>query len=226
MAEDTQDLLADCQLKVRKLNPRQYIAKMPSLDGVEVWFQRASDVMRRLRAGDVDIGIVGNDMFVEFGAGDPDLIVLHDKLGFGHCHLALGVPNGGKFANINNIDELKAMPQWTAKNPLKVVTGYHYVAREYFKKIGMEHVQLLNADGALEALPQMGSADIILDLVSTGTTMRENNLREIEGGQMLDSEGILVARRSALLQRAGTLGVVREMLERLEAHMKAQELFT
>ncbi|KAK3235488.1 ATP phosphoribosyltransferase [Cymbomonas tetramitiformis] len=72
----------------------------------------------------------------------------------------------------------------------------------------------------------MGSADIILDLVSTGTTMRENNLREIEGGQMLDSEGILVARRSALLQRAGTLGVVREMLERLEAHMKAQELFT
>lgn len=52
---------------MKKTNPRQYIAKMTNVPGMEVWFQRASDVVRRLRAGDVDLGILGGDMFEEFG---------------------------------------------------------------------------------------------------------------------------------------------------------------
>lgn len=59
----------------------------------------------------------------------------------------------------------QAMPEWTAENPLRVVTGYHAIARRYFAKVGLQHVKLLSADGALEAHPAMGSADIILDLV-------------------------------------------------------------
>jgi hypothetical protein len=59
------------------------------------------------------------------------------------------------------------MPEWSETNPLRVVTGYHNIARRYFKEQGFEHVVLLSADGALEAAPLMGSADIILDLVST-----------------------------------------------------------
>lgn len=68
------------------------------------------------------------------------------------------------------------------------VTGYHNIARRYFEEKGFKHVALLSADGALEAAPAMGCADIILDLVSTGVTLRENNLRELEGGRILDSE--------------------------------------
>ena len=59
------------------------------------------------------------------------------------------------------------MPEWSETNPLRVVTGYHNIARRFFKEKGFEHVVLLSADGALEAAPLMGSADIILDLVST-----------------------------------------------------------
>ena len=58
MAEDTMDLLGDCQLKVRKINPRQYAAEIPNVPGMEVWFQRATDVVRKLISGDIDIGIV------------------------------------------------------------------------------------------------------------------------------------------------------------------------
>ena len=61
------------------------------------------------------------------------------------------------------------MPEWSETNPLRVVTGYHNIARRFFKEKGFEHVVLLSADGALEAAPLMGSADIILDLVSTLT---------------------------------------------------------
>ena len=60
------------------------------------------------------------------------------------------------------------MPDWTETSPLRVVTGYHNIARKFFREHKFEHVVLLNADGALEAAPLMGSADIILDLVSTG----------------------------------------------------------
>jgi ATP phosphoribosyltransferase len=67
MAEDTLALLQECELSVRKLNPRQYIADISELKNVEVWFQRASDVVRKLRSGDVDMGIVGYDMVREYG---------------------------------------------------------------------------------------------------------------------------------------------------------------
>lgn len=73
---------------------------------------------------------------------------------------------------------------------------------------------------------QMNYADIILDLVSTGTTLRENNLKELAGAVIMESEGVLVARRTALLQQPETLAIVREMLERVEAHLKAEAWFT
>lgn len=58
--------------------------------------------------------------------------------------------------------------------------------RRFFDKAGFEHVLLLSADGALEAAPAMGAADIILDLVSTGVTLRENNLKTVKGGEIMD----------------------------------------
>lgn len=225
MAEDTVQLLKDCALSVTKPNPRQYVARIPQIPGLEVWFQRASDVVRKLRLGDVDLGIVGGDMFAELADGDEDLVVVHDALGFGHCHLALGVPNAGRFANVRTVEDLRAMG-WTAEQPLRVVTGYHAVARRYFEQQGFEHVALLTADGALEAAPAMGCADIILDLVSTGVTLKENNLREIEGGRIMDSQGVLVASRTSLLQRPGLLGIVRELIERLDGHLKAEEFYS
>ena len=63
MAEDTMQLLKDSALSVSKPNPRQYVASIPQIPGLEVWFQRASDVVRKLRLGDIDLGIVGFDMF-------------------------------------------------------------------------------------------------------------------------------------------------------------------
>jgi ATP phosphoribosyltransferase len=82
-----------------------WVLQMP---GVEVWFQRASDVVRKLMYGDVDLGIVGYDMFREIADSDPGLIVLHDSLDFGKCHLGLGIPTSGRFAEITTLEELKA----------------------------------------------------------------------------------------------------------------------
>ncbi|MCO5579624.1 hypothetical protein L7F22_033481 [Adiantum nelumboides] len=226
MADDTINLLKDCQLSVQKPNPRQYIASISSLPGLEVWFQRASDVVRKLRTGDVDLGIVGYDMVCEYGQGDDDLIVVHDALEFGECHLAVAVPTYGIFANVSSMAELASMPQWSPDRPLRIITGYTHLGQQFIEKNGLKHVQLLTADGALEAAPAMGTADAILDLVSSGTTLRENNLKQVDGGTVLKSQGVLVASKRSLLHRETALEKTHEILERLEAHLRAKGQFT
>lgn len=127
MAEDTLALLSACQLKCVKPNPRQYFGQITQFPEMEVWFQRASDVVRKLRTCDLDLGIVGMDMFAEFAAEDEDLVVVHDALNFGHCKLALGIPVGGDFAHIATLTDLKSMG-WSESRPLRVVTGYTNIA--------------------------------------------------------------------------------------------------
>ena len=208
---------------MRKINPRQYAAEIPNVPGMEVWFQRATDVVRKLISGDIDIGIVGYDMLREIGNEDEDLVVVHDALGFGGCHLAVAVPNS--WEDVNSLRDLLSDTRWSKERPLRVVTAYMNLAEQFFKDQGFDNVELSTADGALEAAPAMGAADCILDLVSSGTTLRENNLKQIDGGRVLESQGVLVASRTALLNRPGTLEIIHEILERFEAHLRAEGLF-
>ncbi|GFQ04517.1 ATP phosphoribosyltransferase 1 chloroplastic [Phtheirospermum japonicum] len=226
MATDTLDLLKDCQLSVRQTNPRQYVAEIPQISNLEVWFQRPKDVVRKLVSGDLDLGIVGLDTVMEYGQGDGDLIIVHDALDYGDCHLSLAIPKYGIFENINSLNELAKMPQWTPERPLRVATGFTYLGPKFMKENGLNYVTFSVADGALEAAPAMGIADAIVDLVSSGTTLKENNLKEIEGGVILESQAVLVASRKSLIQRKGVLDITHEMLERLEAHLKAVGQFT
>nr|VDC84485.1 unnamed protein product [Brassica rapa] len=226
MAADSTDLLKDCQLFVKQVNPRQYIAQIPQLPNTEVWFQRPKDIVRKLLSGDLDLGIVGLDTLREYGQENEDLIIVHEALNFGDCHLSIAIPNYGIYENINSLKELAEMPQWSEERPLRVATGFTYLGPKFMEENGIKHVTFSTADGALEAAPAMGIADCILDLVSSGTTLKENNLKEIEGGVVLESQAALVASRRALTERKGALNTVHEILERLEAHLKADGQFT
>ncbi|KAE8659428.1 ATP phosphoribosyltransferase 1 [Hibiscus syriacus] len=226
MAADTLDLLKDCQLSVKQVNPRQYVAQIPQLSNVEVWFQRPKDIVRKLLSGDLDLGIVGLDTVSEYGQGNEDLIIVHDALDYGDCRLSLAIPKYGIFENIDSLRKLAEMPQWNIEKPLRVSTGFTYLGPKFMKENGLRHVTFSTADGALEAAPAMGIADAILDLVSSGTTLTENNLKEIEGGVVLESQAVLVASRKALIQRKGALDTTHEILERFEAHLRALGQFT
>ncbi|CAI9786178.1 unnamed protein product [Fraxinus pennsylvanica] len=226
MAIDTLDLLKDCQLSVKQVNPRQYVAEIPQISNLEVWFQRPKDIVRKLVSGDLDLGIVGLDTVSEYGQGIEDLILVHEALDYGDCRLSVAIPKYGIFENINSLQELAQMPQWTPERPLRVATGFTYLGPKFMKENGLKNVTFSSAYGALEAVPAMGIADAIVDLVSSGTTLRENNLKEIEGGVMLESQAVLVASRKSLNQRKGVLDITHEILERLEAHLRAVDQFT
>ncbi|PWA92420.1 ATP phosphoribosyltransferase, catalytic domain-containing protein [Artemisia annua] len=197
--------------------------KLPNL---EVWFQRPKDIVQKLVSGDLDLGIVGLDTLSEYGQGNEDLILVHDALAYGDCRLSLAIPNNGIFENINSVKELAQMPQWTAEKPLRVATGFTYLGPKFLKDNGLQHVAFSTADGALEAAPAMGIADAIVDLVSSGTTLKENNLKEIEGGVLLESQAVMVASKKSLVQRKGLLDITHEILERFEAHLRALDQFT
>ncbi|KAJ9561462.1 hypothetical protein OSB04_006622 [Centaurea solstitialis] len=144
----------DCQLSVRHLNPRQYVADIPQLaTNLEVWFQHPKDIVRRPVSGDLDLRIVGLDTVSEYGQGNEDLILVHDALAYGDCRLSLAIPKYGIFENINSVKELAQMSLWTAEKPLRVVTGFTYMGPKFLKENGIKHVTFSTADGALEAAP-------------------------------------------------------------------------
>ena len=185
-------MLKTCQLPVKKLNPRQYAAEIPSVPGMEVWFQRATDVVRKIVSGDIDIAFAGSTILAEI---EMERRYRHRArlLGFGGCHLSVAIPQA--WGEINSMRELMALPKWGPSATVRCHCQYPSVWEQFFKDIGFDHVEISTADGALEAAPAMGAADCILDLVSSGTTLRKNNLKEIEGGRVLDSQGVLVASR-------------------------------
>ena len=220
MNDETNQFLLACGFTVNKINPRQYVAEIPTIPELEVWFQRSADVVRKVRDGDVDLGIVGLDTVVEYQGSDESVVVIHDHLGYGQCYLAVAVPES--WTDIHSMADLAALAQSRHDSrPLRVVSKFQRQAAAFLEKHHVKPCRLLYADGALEAGPQMGTADFIVDLVSSGVTLRENRLKQLVDGKLLESQAVFVGNRAALTQRPDVLAMARDMLERFEAHLRA-----
>lgn len=222
MENETLALLQNCGLSLNKVNPRQYITQIPELPNLEVWFQRSADVVRKVRDGEADLGIVGHDKVAEYSGAHGEVIIIHDALGYGHCRLSVAVPEA--WSDINSVKELSSLAESRDRNrPLRVVSKYQRQAKAFLEEHNIKPYHLLHADGALEAAPQMGTADFIVDLVSSGVTLRENRLKEIEDGELLQSQAMFIGNKTALAQRPDALKITKEMLERFEARLRAIE---
>ncbi len=225
MEDETRAFLRECGLPVNKVNPRQYIAQIAEIPGLEVWFQRSADIVRKVRDGDVDLGIVGFDIVSEFRGTVDSVVIIHEALGYGNCRLSVAVPE--TWDAVNSVDDL---PRFAAsrglERPLRVVSKYERLTRAFLKRNHIEPYRILHADGALEAAPQMGTADFIVDLVSSGVTLRENRLKEIREGQILASQMVFIGNRPTLIERSDVLAIAYELLERFEAHLRASAHYT
>ena len=221
LEENCLDFLQACDLKVSKSNSRRYIAQMTALPQIEVWFQRPSDVVRQVRDGALDLGITGYDLVAEHRGGANEIVVIHDALGFGNCTLEVIVPH--HWREINTLADLATLAQaQPASAPLRVVSKFERLTTQFLSDRDVSPHRLLRADGALEAAPQMGTADFIVDLVQTGLTLRENHLKKLEGGLILRSQACFFGNRAALKGDAELLAVTRQMLELFEAHLRAE----
>ena len=127
----------------------------------EAVLAKAVDVITYIEHGVCDVGIVGKETIVETGTSFYEVM----DLGFGCCRFALAGPEGQNFFGGHNVK--------------RIATKYPKVARAYFESKGMD-VQIIKIEGSVELAPLLGLSDAIVDIVETGTTLRENGLEVIE----------------------------------------------
>ena len=208
-------------LQIYKPNRRQYTATIPSLPRAEVVYQRPRDILNKVAEGRVDIGITGLDIVAEHGEETGDVMII-DKLGFGKCELLLAVPDS--WIDVTSIADLAdlSLRHHGRGTRLRIATKYANLTKGFMYRQGISHFLLIHADGAMEAAPRMGYADMIADLSETGTTLRENQLRPIDGGTIIASQAVLIGNRRSLRASQAKLETVREMIELIEAHRRAR----
>jgi ATP phosphoribosyltransferase len=220
LAEGSKLLLADVGLPVYNPNPRQYIAWIQLLPEVEVIFQRPGDIVISVRDGSVDFGITGRDIFLEKRDSNGRILELHSQLGFGKCTLNVIVPED--WEEIDSMADLKQYQSNLAR-PLKVATKFPILANDFFHSKSEIPIEVIQAEGALEIAPTVGYADLIVDLVSTGTTLRDNRLRKLSDGKILDAEACLIANWERLSNNPQTLQIATLLLEMFGAHLRAKQ---
>jgi len=222
LEQDSIALLEACGLRIYKPNPRQYQANIPAIPKLNVLFQRPGDIVVGVRQGSLDFGIAGLDSVEEKRGDNGDVIVLHDALDFGHCALCLAAPEA--WDDVSNAQDLAARASALSAQgrSLRVATQYPLLTGRFLANRGIAPVSLIAAEGTLEVAPAIGYADVISDLVSSGTTLHDNRLRPLDDGVILQSQACLIANRRALQTRPDVLAVAREVLEFFEAHLRAQ----
>lgn len=226
MEQQTLDFLALCGLKVSRPNPRQYRATIPAVPGVEVLFQRVTDVFEKVAEGSVDLGITGFDVLREHQREDDGVLTLVEKLGYAGCALVLAVPEGWiDVSSIIDVAEISAEFRRRGRD-LRVATKYPNLTRQFLYNNGINYYSIVESDGALEAAPALNAADAIVDIVSSGVTLRENRLKRLAGGTIVESEACLIANGSALRESPAKQELVRQILELIEAQMRSREYFS
>lgn len=224
IAEPTINFLKDCGLRVDKPNPRQYTGTMPTLPLVDVLFQRVIDVVYKVADGTAQLGITGLDVVHEYP--DENLIVVHDNLRYGYCKLLVAVPEA--WVDVENMADLTDVAldfrEYQRRN-LRIATSYPNMTRQFMHAQGIHHFTLVNAEGAIEAAPTIGYSDIIVDLAQTGTTLRENHLKPLADGVIVESQACLVGNLNALRTRPEVLENARMLLEFIDAALQGREYY-
>ena len=217
LSEETIEFLKACGIEIYKPNPRQYEGSIPSIPGLSVLFQRPTDIVISMRNGSVDFGITGLDILQEYCGDNGEIMVLHEALGYGKCSLSLAVPEN--WENINTVSDLQDMAKKLGR-PLRVATKFENLTSQFLAGKGIPF-SIVSAEGTLEIAPAIGYADMISDIVSSGQTLRDNRLRQLNDGNILKSQSVLAANSQVLKQNPQALAVAQQLLEFTEAYLRA-----
>src|SRR6266480_6304151 len=230
----TLTFLAECGMKVNRSNPRQYLARIGSMPGMEVVFQRAADIPPLVQDGDAALGITGFDILAEHRGQsdeeadeddyDDDIIVLERNLGYGLCRLVVAVPE--TWIDVSTCADLWHLAGYYATQKgrtLRIATKYPALTGQFLRRHGITHCKIVSPHGALEAAPLTDTADLIVDLTETGTTLRENHLKLLEDGIVLRSQACLIGNVWSLRQQPQALKLTETMLELIDARMQARD---
>lgn len=216
-------LLNDCGAGIPEPDDRHYEYRASGYPMISV-FQRARDIPDKVRLGWADIGITGYDLVQEAEVENDPLILAYPRLGFGRCKLAVAVPDG--WLDVSRMQDIAELSyEWKEKKHdlLRVTTEFPRLAKRFFSAKGVHYISVITASGAVEAAPRMRSADIICTIVDSGTTLRDNHLKELQDGTVLEAEACLVANQRNLSDNEAKRETLQELLQTIESYRRAEQ---
>jgi ATP phosphoribosyltransferase len=199
MEEETRKLFTNARMAVtRPGGARSYIGAIKNQPQVTVRFYPAPEIARELILGGIDIGITGMDLIHESSENGEENVLFVRGLGFGEANVIVAVPDS--WIDVQQMSDLADVASdFRARHGrwLRVATKYVNLTRRHFSRHGIAEYRIVESAGATEAAPAAGSADLIVDITSSGSTLAANQLRVLEDGLIMKSEANLVVSRTA-----------------------------
>jgi ATP phosphoribosyltransferase len=177
---------------------RGYRAALDGLDDVEVVLTSAAEIVHELKSGRVHLGITGEDLIRETLADVDGSVEFLRPLGIGSANVVVAVPDCWiDVVRMADLEDVAAQFARAHGRRLRVATKYMNLTRRFFAASGVAGYRIVESVGATEATPAAGTAELIVDITTTGTTLRANHLKVLEDGLILTSQAHLFASRAA-----------------------------
>jgi ATP phosphoribosyltransferase len=207
---------------VKPRGTRDYRGTIEALDGIEVAYLSAAEITAQLAQGAVHLGVTGEDLVREMIAQAETRVVLLDGLGFGHANVVVAVPQAWiDVRTMADVDDVATAFHQQRDRKMRVATKYLNLTRAFFAEHGIADYRIVESLGATEGAPAAGTAELIVDISTTGATLAANGLRVVDDGVILRSQANLVASRGASWGEAER-ECARIILDRIAAQARAK----
>ena len=207
---------------VKPRGARDYRGTITGLPEVEVAYLSAAEIAGQLAQGTVHLGVTGEDLLREMIHDAGQRIVMIEGLGFGHANVVVAVPQAWiDVRSMADLDDVATAFRHRHDRKMRVATKYVNLTRDFFAAHGVVDYRIVESSGATEGAPAAGSAELIVDITTTGTTLAANALKIVDDGVILRSQANLVASRGAAWGD-GEREAARRMLDRIAAQARAR----
>lgn len=215
--------LADCGLVLQASGgARGYMGELKGLPGAQVRLLSAGDIAEALDAGEVHLGVTGEDLLRERGEDLERRVLLLRALGFGRADLVVAAPRS--WLDVDTMADLEEVAHdFLARTGrrMRVATKYLAQTRTFFARHGVVDYRITESGGATEGAPASGAAEVVVDITTTGATLAANGLKTLADGVILKSQAQLAASLRAAWS-PDQLGVAERLLRAVEARASAR----
>jgi ATP phosphoribosyltransferase len=197
---------------------RDYRGTIAGLEGVEIAYLSSAEIVAQLAQGAIHLGVAGEDLVRETIVDPEQRVVLLDGLGFGEANVVVAVPQAWiDVRTMTDLDDVATAFRLKRDRKMRVATKYVNLTRAFFAAHNVVDYRIVESAGATEAAPAAGTAELIVDITTTGATLAANALKVVDDGVILRSQANLIAAR-----RAGWSASQRETAHALLDHIAAE----
>ena len=223
LQENAESFFARAGLElVKPRGAREYRGAIKNFSGIEIAYLSASEITSQLAQGAVHLGITGEDLIREMIPQSEQRIVFITGMGFGYANVVVAVPQAWiDVHSMADLDDVATAFRHRHNRKMRLATKYANLTRGFFAEHGIVDYRIVDSSGATEGAPAAGTAEMIVDITTTGATLAANGLKVVDDGTILRSQANLVAARTAVWDQAKR-DTVALLFDRIAAQKRAE----